>query len=273
MAAEGSGVRVHAEGASPGSAARMPTTLQETPPARPLDRAVDGTAGRLAATGFAALSALRRRRVFHPYGAAFAATIDVHGGDVGAALLDRPGRRHAVVRLSRGIGTPEPFPDIFGLALRFVDAHGPDAHQDLLLASSAAPPGLRSTILPGRGYADVFYSSVLRLGVGPRRLLVGARALRVAGTAALPRLDDVAAELASARLTFELLVAEATGPWQPVAEVQIGRRLTDAESESLRFNPFHTGGGIEAVGAGNALRRRSYSASQAARPRPLDLAG
>ena len=82
--------------------------------AGPLTPAVEA-AGVSAAAVFGALSALRRRRIFHPVGAAYDATLLVHGGGRGATLLDEPGRRRCIVRLSRAVGLREPLPDILGL--------------------------------------------------------------------------------------------------------------------------------------------------------------
>ncbi len=248
----------------------MTATRPETPLTRPLDRAVDATAGRASALTFAALSALRGRRSLHPLGAAFAATVEVRGASCGVPLLDQACRRPAIVRLSRAVGIPEPWPDVFGLAIRILDAHGPGMDQDLLVSTSAEPPGLRHLVVPARGHAAGFYSSILRLQVGGGRLLVGARARGDPGGSGLPRMDDVASASAEGRLSFEVVVADRSGPWRPVADVTLGRRLDAAESEALSFNPFRGGGGIRPVGAFNALRRRSYRASQAARPGPGD---
>src|SRR3954447_3771270 len=102
----------------------------------PLTGLVDATFGVVSAVAFAGLSAVRRARVFHPDGAAFSATLDVRGNRAerwGVRLLDEEARHRSLVRLSRGIGVPEPLPDILGLAVRVLDAHGPDQHQDLLL--------------------------------------------------------------------------------------------------------------------------------------------
>src|SRR5688572_2465412 len=107
---------------------------------RPLQRVVDLTAGPVAGAVFGTASFVRRARTFHPDGRAFQATVDVvgdrsPGGDQG---FGAGGRRRAIVRLSRGAGTPEPLPDFLGLAVRILDAHGVGSHQDVLLVSSAA---------------------------------------------------------------------------------------------------------------------------------------
>ena len=65
---------------------------------------LEETAGRASAATFARLSALRRRRVFHPYGASFTGTLTVdgrHDPRFGALLLDTLGR----VRVHRALLT------------------------------------------------------------------------------------------------------------------------------------------------------------------------
>ena len=225
----------------------------EAPPARrpagPLTPVAEG-AGASAAVVFGALSAVRRRRVFHPRGVAHDATLVVHGGARGAELLDVPARRTCVVRLSRGIGLREPLPDIMGVALRVPDAYGPGAHQDLLMTTAGEGPVLRSVFGLSRSADRGHYSSVLPYRIGDGHAYIGARPL-AAGSSG-PR--------------FALEVAPPLGDWAEIGVVELGRRWDDAASDALRFNPFFTGGGIEPVGVLQTLRRRSYAGSQAARP-------
>ena len=72
----------------------------------------------IAGTIFGALTGLRRRRIFHPEGAAFEARVRVDGaavagelGGIGAGWL------RAIARFSRGAGLPQRLPDVLGLAL------------------------------------------------------------------------------------------------------------------------------------------------------------
>ena len=229
--------------------------------------AVEATGGALAAVVFGLASAARRARIFHPDGVAFAATLDVDGSSLGAPLLDVRGRHDAVVRLSRGVGVPEPLPDILGLAVRVNDAHGPGADQDLLLVTSGSALVLRHTFAPVRSFDAGRWSSVLPYRVGGRTVLFGARPVRTAG-GPTTRLRQLREELASARLRFALDVAEVTGPWQRFATLEIGAELPPRRSEGLRFNPANTGGGIQPVGVLQTLRRLAYRGSQAGRPTP-----
>src|SRR5690348_12195756 len=100
------------------------------------------------ATGavFGALSAVRRARIFHPHGTARLATVTIAGGDHPLHVL--AGTHDAIVRTSRGIGLPEPLPDLHGVAVKLLNAHGAGAHQDLLLVSSATAVGARHLLVP-----------------------------------------------------------------------------------------------------------------------------
>jgi hypothetical protein len=224
----------------------------DVPPPRrsagPLTPAAEGL-GAGAAAVFGVLSAARRRRIFHPDGTAYDATLTVHGGSRGAVLLDEPARRACVVRLSRGLGLHEPLPDILGVAIRVPDVYGPGAHQDLLLATAGSGPVVRSVPYLARSGDGGHYSSVLPHRIGDRLMYLGARPLSP-GTG--PR--------------FALEVAPPLGEWAEVAVVELGPAWDSARSDALRFNPLFTGGGIEPVGLLQTLRRRVYAGSQAARP-------
>jgi len=207
-------------------------------------------AGAGGAALFGALSALRRRRIFHPVGTAYDASFRVHGGSRGAVLLDEAARRPCIVRLSRGIGLRAPRPDVLGVAVRVPDAYGPGAHQDLLLATAGTAPVLRSVLGVARSAGRGHYSSVLPYRIGGAPAYVGARPLAPGPSGS----------------RFALEVAPPLGDWTEVGVLELGRRWDDEASDALRFNPFFAGGGIEPAGALQTLRRRAYAGSQAARP-------
>ncbi|HVM10603.1 MAG TPA: hypothetical protein VM345_19240 [Acidimicrobiales bacterium] len=243
---------------------------------RLFQRVVDAIAAPTIGVALGAASFARRARVFHPDGAAFQATIELDGGRpaVGACALTGPGRHRAVIRLSKGIGLPGATPDILGFALRILDAHGSGSHQDLLLVTSAAPAVGRHLILPARDFGGGFYSSILPYRDGDDLLLFAIRPLWADGVdldeMSSARFADVEEHLTAGRLRFELLAADLTGPWQPVGTIDVGRRLSEAEQEALRFNVFNTGESLRPAGVINAMRRSVYRASQTARPTPME---
>ena len=214
-----------------------------------------------AAGAFGALSRLRGRRVFHPFGVGFRARLAPIGtADTAATVLDRGGE--GLVRLSRAVGLPERLPDPCGLGLRIVDAHGPGFHQDILLVSSGSAPGARHTISPARGFADRPYSSVLPYRLAGELVMIGARAAGMSGPG--PGLAELRRR-ASAEIEFDLLLATPGGPWRSVGRLELGDRMPPEETERLGLDPTNTGGGLELAGLVNRLRGPSYRGSQRGR--------
>ncbi len=225
----------------------------------PVGRVADRTVGRLVAPTFRLLTRLRGARVFHPHGRAYATEVEVAPTAPIAA-----GRYQGIVRLSRGVGLPEPWPDVMGLAVRVLNADGVGGLQDLLLVSSLPAVGGRHLILPGRGYGGAFYSSVLPVRTGSRTVIVGARPVWTGHPQPLARLAEIDRAVGGALRGFDLLLARPLGAWSHLARVHLTRPLPAGDGEALRFDPYHQAAGLAPVGVLNALRRRSYAASQRA---------
>jgi hypothetical protein len=207
---------------------------------------------------FRLASRLRGERAIHARGRSFSGTVTIPGGaGTGAALLDEPGTYDAVVRFSRSVGLPSWLPDVFGLAVRLVDAHGPGAHQDLLLDVTREAPLVRRLPWPGRDATGRTYGSLLPYDVAGQRRLVGVRA--VPGTPRIPTLDALPEQLELA-----LLVAPLHGPWQEVGRVRTSGELPAPQGRRTRFTPSMTGGGLRPAGPFQTWRARSYPASHVA---------
>jgi len=203
-------------------------------------------------------SRLRGERAVHARGRAFSGTVTLPGGvATGAPLLDTAGTYGAVVRFSRSVGLPPWLPDVYGLAVRLVDAHGPGRHQDLLLDATQPAPLLRRLPWPRRDATGALYSSLLPYDVGGRRLLLGA--VPVPGTPRAPSLDALPDELELA-----LLLATAHGPWREVGRVRTSGELPAPQGRQLHFTPAATGGGLRPAGPLQEWRNRSYPASHVA---------
>jgi hypothetical protein len=214
-----------------------------------------------AARSLEALSRIRRKRIFHPYGVGFAGWLRPRAERlVGAPALAT--ESEVVVRLSRALGLPEWLPDPCGLGLRIPDAYGRGRHQDLLMVSSATAPLARHAILPARGFLDRPYSTVLPYRFRERLILVGVRALDAAGPG--PKLAELR-DRDLAGLELDLAITSLGGEWHSVATLSLGPRLPPEETERLDLDPTNTGGGLEPAGFLNDLRGPSYRASQAGR--------
>src|SRR5919202_226345 len=124
---------------------------------------------------FRALSAVRGKRVFHPDGVGFSATLTTNApAPTGARLFDDHTPRDAVVRLSRSAGLPVPLPDALGLSIRGADAYGHGRHQDFLLVTSSGRVVGRHLLLPAPGFLARPYSSLLPYRIASRLVVVGA---------------------------------------------------------------------------------------------------
>jgi hypothetical protein len=217
----------------------------------------------IAYRAFAALSRIRRMRIFHPEGEVFESTIRIDtGGGFPAGIFAEPGEQRAVVRLSRGAGLPGGSPDVLGIAIRAPDAYGAGRHQDVLTVSSGEAPVLRHAILPGLGgFFKPRYSSVAPFETPAGFLMLGVKCQDSGPSPSdLAELRDVAEGR-----TFELAGATLTGRWQRFGELTIGRRSQDPEVESIRFNPWNTSDELKPRGPLMRLRDPAYRGSQAGR--------
>ena len=223
-----------------------------------LSRASDSALLRLGTAAFRGASRLRGERAIHARGRTLTGRVTVTGtARTGAGLLDEPAELAAVVRVSRSVGLPLPLPDVLGLAVRLLDAHGPGRHQDLLLDSTLEPALLRRLPWPARDHLRPLHGSLLPYDVAGRRLLLGARALPGQGSATLTDLPDGVA--------LELLLATPHGGWERWAVLTTDGVLPAPEGRRTRFNPWTTGGGLRPSGPWQEWRRRAYDASHVAR--------
>lgn len=224
-----------------------------------------------AATGavFAGLARLRHARPVHPHGVAFSGTLRLEPGP-GLDLLPALGAPRdvpAVVRLSRSFDPPRFIRDFLGVAVKLADLHGPGLDQDFLTVSSLPGPLGHFVPVPARRYTWAAYSSLIPYRSAGRLVVLGALSRADAG-GGTDELDAARGAAARGRLRFRLAVAPLAGPLLVVGELDLREELAAPDGEALRFNPFHTGGGLEPAGGPlNGLRRSAYPASQLARPR------
>ena len=235
--------------------------------ARPHELVVDAAAESLA-RALALLARTRRGKPVHPRGVVYRAVASFDGAHLsrfGPSLLTARAEHPAIVRFSRSAGLPPPIPDALGMAIRLPDVHGSGRHQDILLVSSPDLPILHHLLVAVNDPQRTAYSSMFPYTAGRARFLIGARP-----SPGSPRADrgttqerlEWAAE--TRRLRFDLGVARMSGRLRRIGVLRIGQRLPDS-FDSIAFDPWNTGGGLEPAGALNRLRRPAYRRSQAER--------
>jgi hypothetical protein len=200
--------------------------------------------------GFAALSRLRGTRAVHPKGPVLGAQVTLAGGLADVPALAGPRTLEALVRPSMAFGLPDGYRDLHGLTVRLCDLHAPGRHQDLLLASSAAPP-LHLLLAPTGDPEHAWFTSLLPYRVGGRRTIL------------------VAHGLGGGRYALGLC-----GPGrravQWFAEVDAGAPLEPDPGEGVSFDPFVNAVPelIQDAGPLDFVRARAYVGSRAGRDAP-----
>lgn len=74
--------------------------------------------------------------------------------------------------------------------------------------------------------------------------------------------DDLRHATSAAPITFELVIADLTGPWQTVGRLELEDPLSDQASAALRFDPWNAARSFRPVGPLNHLRATAYRASR-----------
>lgn len=195
------------------------------------------------------------RRLLHPRGRTYTGELLVSGSagvTWGSALLDRPGRHRATVRLSKGAGTPVGWPDVLGLAVRVHDDDG-GGDADLLLSSTSRLPVARHLPLPVFTFAGAAFGSLLSYRAGPAgatsRVYLGAIGRR-----------------APEGVRFQLFARSVLRGWRPFGELWLERALPAAADAAIAFDPavrrrqdLHVGGAVQRLRAAayRTSRRRS----------------
>ncbi|WP_209718468.1 hypothetical protein [Marmoricola sp. OAE513] len=211
-----------------------------------MNRARDG----LAAAGGSVLSgavavlgaATGRIKPFHPHGQLHAARLVRRGSPrggtpSGVAWIDEVGEDEAVVRLSGGVGLPQGWPDIHGLAL--ATGNGA-ARADVLLAGTGTGTVTRHVLLPTRRASAHTLTTLLpyRAPTGP--LYLGAE----------PQGED-----------FTLTWARSNGPWHAFARLEVGDVLTSGDT--ITFDPvLHVPQGLAQYGWVRSLREPAYAVAR-----------
>lgn len=226
-------------------------------PSRHAGLAAGRIAGLALGAAFGVAAALRHGRPLHPQGATLTATVTrPGGGSSGVPWLDEAGLSEVTVRISRAMGLPVRWPDIYGLALRIpLSTRDPDELADLLFASTGDSPWGRFALALRR-----------QLGNGPLTTLLPVRApsgplvLRLTPAADAEPRDEGPGLIVPARLVLSYAVG--TGPWAAVGEVALGPRV-EGERDPRRHDPVvHGLPGTSQYRLVRALREPAYAAAR-----------
>jgi hypothetical protein len=166
-------------------------------------RPLTAVTGRGIGLALTAVSNLRpAEKPMHPIGTVGLATLQRRGSaggpGSGAAFLDEAGSDEVLVRASRSLGLPPPYPDVPGLAIRVPTPDG--RHADLLLAGTGRSALTRYAFLPSTSGGS-FLSTVLPYDAPCGSVQIGAEA----------REDGV----------WELVWATLLGSWTPFATLAL----------------------------------------------------
>lgn len=216
----------------------------------------------LLTTTFRTLARARRARAFHPRGVVLEAVWRPAGQAAevfGPAPLSA-GEHRAVVRVSHGIGLPPAAPDLVGVAVKVLDAHGSGRDQDLLFTSSGSGYVGRHLLRPTRR-VDGTFSTLLPYATpgGGRHALVAVAAGAGAAESYLEVVEGVVPP------TFDIRIAHPRG--RLLGTVHPDAAPPRSDDQRLAFDPWHTGPALRPTGWINRLRRPTYGASRAGRPR------
>lgn len=211
------------------------------------DTAAGVGGGLLAGASRVATHLRRGPKPLHPEGSVVVGTLRRTGSvGSGVAWLDAAGSDEVLVRLSRAIGLPDGFPDIYGLAVR-VDADGRPG--DLLLASTGLGRLTRFVLTFGRSVAARPLTTLLpyRSPHGP--LLIAARPAR-------PRADG-----AGEPLRFDLSWSVGLGAWTRFGELTV--REEAGPDPTISFDPVENPlPGLELYDWVRRLREPAYNGAR-----------
>jgi hypothetical protein len=217
--------------------------------------------GAFAAAGLAAaLARWRGGRLLHPRGRSLSARVEARG-PLAQRILGTEGQWPATVRVSRGVPTPEGWPDVLGFAVRI---HLPTGPVDVLVSSAGRMPVLRHIPLPRRDFAGP-YTSVVPFRLRGRPVYLAVFSDRPMGRS----LDAVVAATNRGDAVLRLAAATPTSGWHPFARIILGAPLPDTVDAALAFDPAgNLPENLRPVGLIQRLRTAAYAVSRHGRGTP-----
>ena len=208
--------------------------------------------GGLLAAVIAPLGKARDAKPLHPRGAIHAATLEITdpAPALGAVQFGERGTIDSLVRVSRAVGLPAPWPDIGGLALRLRPQAADGSRCDLLFAGT------------GRGRITRWLLAVRREPVGgtlttllPMRSVSG------------PVQFILEPEEGVQPVTYRLGWARPGNSWQPLGRLVLGAEVEPVADPPVRFDPITNAvEGLENYPSVRKLREPAYRMARKAWP-------
>lgn len=206
-------------------------------------------------------AALRRRRLFHPYGVMAEGILErIAPPDEGLPMQSCD----VIGRVSKGVGLRGGLPDIAGLAWRIpppqdLRSCGP---WDVLLASTVTHS--RYILAPVRSWSGATFSSLMPLRFSGGIWWVRARLVTKIDEPGLS-LDTIRNQIDSGEIAFDIEQAAGTGSFSPLARLTL--RHVDPSRDDVAFDPIlHSDEDVRLVPGWLAdLRRAAYRRSREGR--------
>lgn len=247
-----------------GNLAEMPILTRAT--ARPVE------------TAFTALARLRAARAFHPRGALFAGRVELDGPGSPTVAVLGAGVHPALVRVSKGAGTPGRLADLLGLAMRLTDL--PDGPVDLLHTTVGRHRCTGALLAPATGWCSRPYSTLLPYRADGERVTLGLwprEPERARG--AEPRVAREAVR--QGPLVFDVMEKRARLPWAPIGRLLLDLPMPDGAEDDgpdgtdpVTFDPVvHAHPRLRPVQVFAAVRAAAYTGSRRGRGVPDALPG
>lgn len=218
----------------------MPTTQD-------IARSAADAGGKVLAAALAPLGPIRDAKPLHPDGVIRQAALQVT--DPAPALqvpmFTESGTLPCLVRVSRAVGLPAPFPDIGGLALRLGPDAAPGGQGDLLFASTGTGQLSRWLLLFHLDPSRSALTTLLPLS-------------SVSGPV-LFSLVPVGREPSAYALSW----ARPRGEWNPLGRLSLGEELTPDNDPPIRFDPIENPlPGLTNYPVVTRLREPAYAAAR-----------
>jgi hypothetical protein len=218
----------------------------------------------------AALARIRSARAFHPRGALFAGRMELDGPGSPTVTVLGATTQPALVRVSKGAGTPGHPADLLGLAVRL-----PGGPVDLLHTTVGRHRCTGALLAPATGWCSRPYSTLLPYRADGERVTLGLwprQPERARG--AEPRVARAAVR--QEPLVFDVMEKRARMPWAPIGRLLLDLPMPDGAEDDgpdgtdpVTFDPVvHAHPRLRPVRALAAVRAAANAGSRRGRDAP-----